>query len=147
VNKKIKINMNFGTNTIQNREAVESAIAAATNEDALPYTSCHLLVNQGGTNDPTVSKLYSNITGINTVSATYMDEGLYLVTLGTSVLPTPPENPSLGKVLIFATNGTKGFVVPVQGDENSITISTYDSDGLQANSILYNCAIEIRVYS
>lgn len=140
--------MNFGTNTIQNREAVESAIAAATNEDALPYTSCHLLVNQGGTNDPTVSKLYSNITGINTVSATYMDEGLYLVTLGTSVLPTPPENPSLGKVLIFATNGHHpGFVVPVQGDENSITISTYDSDGLQANSILFNCAIEIRVYS
>ena len=57
--------MNFGTNTIQNREAVESAIAAATNEDALPYTSCHLLVNQGGRYEPTVSKLKSYLTVIS----------------------------------------------------------------------------------
>jgi len=133
--------MSLGSNTIQNREAVEAAIAAATNEDALPYLSYVATLTQAGTASPVATLMENTIGG--TPAWSYVGVGTYRLTI------TGQFTNNKTYVTVKPMDGVYAVADAYRVDVNVIEVKTYNVVLTDvANDIFYTPApFEVRVYA
>ena len=138
----------LGNSTVQNRAAVEAALAAATNEDALPYLVYTAILSQSGTNAP-VAVILQNTLG--TIVYSYNGPGSYTGTLTgafTNLKTAIFLSPSYSDV--SASNDYLDVVSVTRASADTINIYTGGVTALGSrdseNSVLFH-QIEIRVYA
>lgn len=125
----------LGNSTVQNRAAVEAALASATNEDALPYLVYSALLTQEGTSAPT-SIVLENTLGFSPTFS-YSSTGNYDI-IGF---------PETVWIMIKPSEFRDTLITAYWNGSNQIRVMSVNTGtGLGANDKLYNHAIEIRVY-
>ena len=120
-----------------------SSIATVANSLNLGYTLYSALITQTGTNAPTAVVLQNTITG--TLTWTRTQVGVYVLT--SNLTPF-----TANKVQVFINNGgpttTFGSTVWTRETTSYIGIKTFSqSTGLNADDLLSDGSIEIRIYS
>tara|TARA_R110000765_G_C18669854_1_gene577976 strand:+ start:25 stop:492 length:468 start_codon:yes stop_codon:yes gene_type:complete len=129
--------------TTEENKTVQFTIAqVATFANTSPgYTAYIALLTQTGVNPPVATVLQNTITG--TMTWTYSATGQYVLTnTGTPF--------TLNRTIMFINNGSHGddnLVGWLPVNTSSVSLTTGNLAGSNANAILTNASIEIRVYA
>lgn len=100
------------------------------------YTKLVALINQSGTNAPTLTIL-ENTTGA-TFTTFRFNKGTYQISASSSVFTS-------GKTLLLANNYRYPYVIDINYGIDTITIGTYNNSGTSDN-VLLNASFEVRIY-
>ena len=123
------------------KTATAGSLATLTQAVNLGYVSYHALLTQAGVTAPVATVLQNSITGTMTWSRQAV--GQYVITNDGTPF-------TAGKVLVFVNNGSHGddkLVGWLPVNTSNVSLTTGNLAGANADAVLTNASIEIRVYA
>lgn len=107
-------------------------------DKVFPYNTILLKVTQNSTSAPTVNYSYNDTTA--TITPSYVSVGVYKLTFSSAIL-------TINKDYIIASlgNSTLGWIQVYRSSTTELIIETYDITGSNANGLLDNGIINIKI--